>query len=404
MSIVGTLTGEAQALRRGGRGRILLAIALPWGTIVGVRMALPVLLPYIQSEFHLSLSVAGLLVTTLWFFTAVGQLPAGILTDRYNEGLLMSTSLVLVGLALAWITLTASPLALFVAVGLWGLGHSLFPIARITMLAEVYPDRLGSALGVTMAIQDLGQTVVPPIAGVLALVLVWQLGLGFVLPMLVLGAVGIWLAVPKSTRNGGSGGGFTAETARAIITEIRRPTMVFMTFILFLFIFLWQAFTAFYPTYLVVEKGVSATVASVLFGLFFAAGAVVKPLSGMAYDRIGMRWSLVLVLVGPVGALLVLPVVENLLLLVGVTLVVSTMLGTGAITQSFLANLFAPDVQGTGLGAVRTTAAVLGSAGPVLFGVVADRGFFDEGYVVLAVLLGVVVLLTLRMPIDADGR
>jgi hypothetical protein len=43
-------------------------------------------------------------------------------------------------------------------------------------------------------------------------------------------------------------------------------------------------------------------------------------------------------------------------------------------------------------------AATVGSTGPVLFGIVADRGFFNEGYVGLAMLLLIVILLTYRMP------
>jgi MFS family permease len=174
--------------------------------------------------------------------------------------------------------------------------------------------------------------------------------------------------------------------------------MVFMSGILVLFFFFWQAFTALYPTYLVVEKGMSASMASVLFGQFFAAGAVVKPVAGMAYDRIGMRWALIGVLVGPVVGLAVLPVVDGVVLLLGVTLAISTMLGNGAVTQSFVAEQFPPEMQGTGLGVIRTVSAVIGSSGPVVFGVVAERGFFDEGYIMLAIILVVVILLTYKMP------
>ena len=398
MNLVDLIRFEADALWRNGRGKIFLAIALPWGILVGTRMALPVLLPHIQSAYGISLSVAGLLVTILWLGTAIGQLPGGILADRYSESLIMAVRVGVVAIALTFVIFAPNTLALFVAVLLWGLGHSLYPIARITILSDIYPDRLGSALGLTMATGDIGQTVLPPIAGALAVLVAWQVGLGFVVLPLAVAAVAIWVLVPTSSQDSSAVETLSTKTARYILGELRRPTMVFMTFILFLYIFLWQAFTSFFPTYLVAEKQLSPTIASVLFGAFFAAGAVVKPLGGMAYDRIGMRWSLIVVLVGPVGGLLVLPLVDTLVPILLVTLLVSTMLGTGAITQSFLADQFAADMQGTGLGVVRTTAAVLGSAGPVLFGVVADRGFFDEGYVVLAAIMAVVVLLTFRMP------
>jgi MFS family permease len=361
-------------------------------------MALPVLLPYIQAEFGLSLSIVGLLVSLLWLGGAIGQLPGGILADRYQEGLILTLSVGLVALALIAVILAPNAAGLFIAVTLWGFATSLYPIARITILSETYPDRLGSALGLTMATGDLGQTLVPPIAGALAAVFVWQAGLGFIIPLLAIGGLGIWSIVPRSTQTASSTETSSLDTARYVLKELRRSIMIFVSFILILFFFFWQAFTSFFPTYLVVEKGVSTTMASLLFGMFFAAGAVVKPIAGMAYDRIGMRWALIIVLLGPVGGLLLLPIVERLELIVIVTLAISTMLGNGAVTQSFVAEQFPAEIQGTGLGAVRTMAAMIGSTGPVLFGIVADRGFFNEGYVALAVLLMIVILLTYRMP------
>lgn len=111
-----------------------------------------------------------------------------------------------------------------------------------------------------------------------------------------------------------------------------------------------------------------------------------------------MRRALVVVLVGPTAGLAVLPFADAVWQLVVVTAAVSTMLGSGAITQSFLSEAFADDVRGTGLGVVRTTAATLGAAGPVLFGAVADRGFFDEGYLLLAGIMAAIVLLAFRLP------
>ena len=361
-------------------------------------MALPVLLPYIQTEFGVSLSIAGLLVTLLWLGGAIGQLPGGIFADQYNERLILTISLGLVALALTSVVLAPNIGVLFIAVLIWGLATSLYPIARITILSETYPDRLGSALGITMATGDIGQTLVPPIAGTLAALLVWQAGPGFVIPLLVIGGLGIWVIAPSGSRTDSSAEAFSMDTARYVLTELRRPSMLFVTFILVLFFFFWQAFTSFFPTYLVVEKGFSATTASIIFGMFFAAGAVVKPIAGMAYDRIGMRWALISVLLGPVGGLLLLPVADSLEVIVIVTLAISTMLGNGAVTQSFVADQFPSEIQGTGLGAVRTASAVVGSMGPVIFGIVAERGFFNEGYIALAVLLMVVILLTYRMP------
>ena len=403
MGVLSGIEGEVTALVGDGNGRYLFTIAGGWGLLLGGRMIYPVLLPYLRTDFGLSLTVAGLLVSVLWLGSALGQLPGGILADRYSERLVMTAGAVIVAVAVAGVVVAPTPLLLFVATGAVGLGQSLYPIARITLLSDIYPDRIGSALGVTMATGDLGQTLLPPVGGALAAAIAWQAGLAFLVPLLLFVAALLWVVLPaqaptESRVDSPSLGGLSS-----VVVRLHRENLTFVAFILFLYITIWQSFTGLYPTYLVEVKGLSSATAGVLFSVFFAFGVVVKPVAGAAYDRVGMRRSLTLVLVGPIVGLAILPFVEGRLALGAVTALVSTMLGSGAITQSFLSDVIPDDIQGTGLGLVRTVSATLGAAGPVLFGAVADRGYFDEGYVLLAAVLVVVVLLTLRLPAATAG-
>ncbi len=398
MSRLVSIRRELNGLWAGGTGKTLIAIALGWGLLNGTRMIYPVLLPYFSEDFGLTLTTAGLLVTIIWLCYAIGQVPGGVLADRLGERKILtaSVSFVIVGVGLVLVAPTA--FTLFVATGLVGLGLSQYPIARITALSELYPDRIGRALGVTMASGDIGQTILPPVASVLAVGIAWQLGLGFVLPLLCLTAAIIWVTLPTHDSEERETDDLSSEHVGYVFGELREPKFVIIGVILFLFIFVWQTFSAFYPTYLVSEKGLSNTAAGSLFGLFFAVGVVAKPAAGMAYDRIGLRGSLPIVLGGSIVGLGLLPVVDGIWSLVGVTVLISTMLGSGAITQSYLAETIPPDIQGTGLGLIRSSAAMLGATGPVLFGLVAERGYFDEGYVLLAGIVGLVTLLTLMMP------
>jgi MFS family permease len=177
---------ELKELWSGGQGRFLVVIAGGWGVLLGTRMAYPVRLPYLRSSFGLSLTAAGLLVTVLWLGSALGQLPGGMLADRYSERTVMVAGTGVVAAAPVLVLVAPTAAVLFAATALVGLGQSLYPIARITIRSEVYPDRIGSALGVAMATSDLGQTVIPPVAGVLAAAVAWQAGLGVVVPFLLL--------------------------------------------------------------------------------------------------------------------------------------------------------------------------------------------------------------------------
>ncbi|MFP4218341.1 MAG: MFS transporter [Salinarchaeum sp.] len=393
MALLAGLKREAAALLGDGKAKYLVTIAGGWGTLLGIRMIYPVVLPYFRSAFDLSLTVAGLLITVLWLGSALGQLPGGLLADRYSERLIMTAGAFTVAGALMVVLIAPTPLALFVATGLVGLGQSLYPIARITALSTIYPDRIGSALGVTMATGDLGQTIFPPIAGALAATIAWQAGVGFLIPLLLLVGGLLWVILPESERTTSP----RERSFREVLATLRGANLLLVAFLLFLYILIWQSFTGLYPTYLIEQKGLPEWVASLLFSVFFGVGVIVKPLAGAAYDRIGMRRALVAVLVGPIVGLAALPFIEGQVALGVVTALVSTMLGTGAVTQSFLSDVIPDDIEGTGLGIVRTTSATLGAAGPVVFGALADRGFFDEAYLLSAVVLLAVVLLTLRI-------
>ena len=389
---------EATQLWAGGSGKALAAIAMGWGLMIGTRMIYPVILPQLSAEFDLTLTTAGFLVTIIWLAYALGQVPGGVLADRYGERGLLTISVLLFAVGIVLVAFSPTATFLFLATGLAGAGLSLYPIARITALSDLYSDRLGRVLGVTMATGDISQTVLPPIAGVLTAVLAWQVGLTFVLPLLVFVALALWFTVPKRPPPESGVNELSVDHFRNVIDELRQPTLLLVGVILFLYMLVWQMFSAFYPTYLINVKGFSPAVASGLFSLFFAVGVVVKPIGGMAYDRIGIRRSLPLILSGSIVGFVALPIVNGFWGLVVVTILISTMLGSGAITQSFLAEAIPQYMQGTGLGTIRSTAATIGATGPVFFGAIAERGYFDEGYLLLAVIVAVVTLLSFRLP------
>ncbi|EMA43084.1 MFS transporter [Halococcus saccharolyticus] len=399
MNVFGTIRHEVSALWAEGKGKALITIALGWGLLNGTRMIYPVLLPSISTEFDLTLTAAGFLVTLIWVSYAIGQVPGGVLADRYGERTVLLASVAIVTGALLVVVLAPTASLLFVGTALVGLGLSLYPVARITILSELYPDRIGRALGVTMATGDTGQTLLPLAAGVLV-VGAWQIGLAFIIPLLVV--VGLLLArmsLPATTHER-SNDDLSLQRLTYVLGELRHPTLLTVGVLLFVYIGVLQTFSAFYPTYLINVKGFSPAAASGLFSVFFAVGIVAKPLAGVAYDAIGIRRSLPLVLGGAVVGFALLPVLDGFWPLALDTVLISTMLGSGAITQSYLSETIPPEIEGTGLGAIRSGASLLGSTGPVLFGAVAERGLFDTGYLLLAVLMGLVTLLTLRLPSD----
>ncbi|MDF9747735.1 MFS transporter [Natrinema salsiterrestre] len=382
-----------------GRGGVLSAVAAGWFLSIGVRLAYPVLLPYLRRDFGLDLTTAGLLLTVLWLCYALGQLPGGLLADRFGEGNVLVASTVISAATVGLVAVAGSAPIVYVATAAFGFGTALYGVARFTTLSDTYPDNDGTAIGVTMAAGQAGNTLLPLAAGAIASAFAWQYGFGLAVPAFAVVAVGLRLVVPARTSSAGSAvDSVSLATVRYVGSELRRPEIVTVTAIQILTYCVWQAFTGFYPTYLIQIKEFPEGVATGLFSAFFAMGIVVQPLTGRLYDRFGIRKSLPPVLGIVVLSLVALPFLEGFWPIVVGTVFLSSILGYGTITLPYMTSAFPADMQGTGLGFLRTVYMTIGAMSPVLFGALADRGYFDEAYFMLAGFVAVAVVFTWWLP------
>lgn len=384
-------------LREDERSVVLVAIAVGWGVSIGVRLVYPALLPQLRAWYGLNLTTAGLLVSVLWVVYAVGQLPGGLLADRFGERVVLALSLGLSAVCLVFVISAGSVLVLFFATGVFALVSALFAVPRVTVLAGLYPERMGSAIGVSMAAGDIGNTVLPPVAAVVAAVTLWQVGFGMWIPFLLVVGLVVFRMVPAvdSPRQSQM---VSMALVRLLVAELRRRVIVQTLVVVVLAEITWHSFTAFYPTYLVEVKGLHPAVAATIFGLFFACGSVVKLIAGGAYDRVGVRGSLPVVMGIATIGLVVLPLVQAFWVIVGVTVLISWFLGSYTVTLAYLTKTLTEEIQGSGLGLLRTIYIMIGAASPVGVGLMADHGLFDVAFWVIAGVLGVAVVLTLTLP------
>ncbi len=367
---------------------MLLAVAVGWFLSISARMIYPALLPYIRNAYGFTLTTAGVLLTVLWIAYGLGQLPGGILADRFGERTLLIVSSFVSAGTLALVVLSDSVAILFGATVLFGLGTALYGVSRFTVLNQIYPDRIGTATGVTMAAGDIGNSIMPPIAGAIAAAVAWQYGFGFAIPLFVLAAVWLWSTLPSTVSSSSSDG---TKSLSNIVETLGQPVAIEGFFLLILWGIIIQAVLGFYPTYLIEMKGFPTQIAAVLFGVFFALGAVIKPLSGRAYDRVGVkRPTAVAMGIAAVG-LASFPMIDGFWPIVFATVLVSTLLGYETIVISNLTYELPDKTQGTGLGALRTGYITLGALSPVIFGAIAERGYFDEAFFGLAAISGITV-------------
>ena len=380
-------------LRGDGRGWMLLSVAFGWFLSISVRMIYPALLPHLREAVGLTLTTAGLLLTVLWMAYALGQLPAGILSDWTGERVLLTVSCVLAAGVLGLIVLADSTLVLFAATAAFGLGTAFYGVSRFTVLKRIFPDRLGTATGITMAAGDVGNAVMPPLAGIIAAATAWQYGFGVTIPLFLLAGAALWVTLP------GYDGERTSIRGTINLVGVRKTLSQPIIFRGIVLLVLWsvviQVFLGFYPTYIIDEKGIEPGLATGLFGFFFALGIGLKPLAGRAYDEIGVRVP-VLVIAGASGiSFVAFPFAGRLSLIVVITVLGATLLGFEPIVISDITRRLPDGTEGINLGVLRTIYIALGATSPVVFGAVADRGFFDEAFLAAAIIPGIIILVCL---------
>lgn len=392
------LRAAVAPLRGEGRGWVVTTVAAGWLVVLGTRFVLPAVLPQITADFDINNTTAGFAVTLVWLAYAGMQLPGGVLVDRLGERRLLATSTAVGGLGIAALALSPVVGAFLLASAAFGLGTGLFGTARGTVLSRVYREHDGAAFGVVLAAGSLGAASLPFVAGALAPVVGWRAVLGAFGPAFLLVAGGLWWAVPPGTRPAGRTVRSLRRDAGAVRAALSNRAVTVAAVGASLMLFAFQGLTAFLPTYLVVRKGLSPGTAAGLFAVLFAAGAGFQFVAGGAADRLGHGRVLAGVAALSVPPLLLLPVVEGLAPLLGLSAFLGVRLGVGPVTNAYVVGALPDEVVGAAWGTVRTVFMGVGATGAVAVGALADAGRFDAAFVGLAALSGVAAAVYLALP------
>jgi MFS family permease len=376
-------------LTEDGKGKVLFLVSVAWFFSIGIRFSFPTLLPFFQAEYGFGLSIAGLLVSVLWVAYALGQFPGGFLGDRVGEGniLIVSTGLSVIGISI--ILLSRGVYLLFAGTFAFGLATALYGPTRYTIITDIYDDRSGTAVGLTMAAGSIGNAVLPFVAGVLATYASWRLGFGVLVPILIGLAVAMFVVLPRRTSAALSGDtSFSLNLVRKIIAAVRAENLSVIVALQIIAAYIGQGFLSFYPTYLIEIKGFPPAVAASLYSLYFIIGIFVQPLSGMSQDALGSKKTLYILFGMVFVGLVALHFASGFLIIALLTVLLSCRGGIGVINNSHLSKLLPDGIQGSGLGFLRTVWVLIAASGPLLVGFLADSGLFEEAFLFLAAIAG----------------
>lgn len=384
-----------------GRGWILLTVAAGWLTILGIRFIIPALLPQIKAAFTINNTAAGLAVTLIWLTYAAMQFPAGVLVDRVGERALLVGSLVIGGLCV--LLISSAPLfALFLlACAGFGLGTGLFGPPRATILSKTFEERDGTAFGIVLAAGSLGAAIMPFLAGFLVVRLGWRTTLAVFVPACAAVALGLWIAIPRGVDTPPIPGRHLRADLPRIGAQLARPPVIVATTAAMLMLFVFQGLTAFFPTYLVTVKALDQSHATALYAVLFVSGAVFQTTAGGAADRFGHGRVLVAISLISILPLAGLPFVHGSISIAVLSILLGIRIAMGPVSNAYVVRVLADDVMGATWGLVRTLFFMIGSTGSIFVGALADRGYFDEAFFVLAGLTFAAAILYAFLP-DRD--
>lgn len=392
-----TLSNIREDLWSEGRGGILLFVSLGWFSTLGIRIVFPALLPQIAASFSINYAAAGGLIGVLWASYALMQYPGGVLADALGERTVMLVSLLATFIAIGGLVMTPTYGLFIIATIVLGIGTGLYGTSRVTVISDTFSDWATTAISITQATGNLGNVILPVIAGLVSVALGWRMGFAYLVPMFVVAAVGIRIFLPKRTSTASDIE--IAQSIRKVVATVIQREVLLATGILFLIMFEYQSITGFLPLYIVEVKGLDQDIASVLYGVFFAAAMAIQFVSGMISDRYGQRLAIGMFLGASVPAFFLLSLADSLLSLAGTIILLSSVLGGFPPAHAHAVKTLPDDIQGSSYGLIRTLYIGLGATGPLFVGFMADSNFFDEAFLLLGGIAAFATGIILVLPV-----
>lgn len=340
----------------------------------GMGNLLYVLLPILAQQFGLTLTQVGLIRGTQAAATALFQIPAGILSERIGERILLSIGTVLAGMAFILAALSSTYSALLAAMFMAGVGLAVQHPLCSSLISRAYPaNRRRGALGTYNFAGDVGKFLIAGSASLLiATGLGWQvptMGFGFlaivsaIVLILILRRIDIGGHPKRSNIDGkivsnGWGiadrSGFISLCIIGIIDNSTRTGI--LTFV----------------TFLMISKGVSEGWAVQAIPVMIAGGMAGKLACGFLADRIGViRTVIITELATAVGIILILVLPDFAAFLI-LPLLGIALNGTSSVLYGTIGDLVDAEKQSRAFALFYTLSSVSGIIAPLAYGVVGD--------------------------------
>ncbi len=359
---------------------------------------LNVLYPLLQAQFGLSYAAIGALKSVYSGAMASGQIPSGMLAERFGGVRVLALGTVLVAVGYSFAGLSGSLYGVIAGLLLAGLGGSTqHPIASSLVAAMYHGQQSRTALGTYNFTGDVGKVLLPALFAMVAASLGWQQAMIVMAALAVLGA-GVIIASLKPIVLHGK-----AEPSKMIAGQ-NRPWAYWLLFSIHIADDLVRTGFLIFLPFLLRDKSADLPTIGLGLSLLFAGGAAGKLVMGWVGQRLGVVPSVVLTEVATtllVLALLPLSLDFALLLLPAVGLMLN---GTSSVLYGTIPEFVSAEKRTRAFAIFYTGGSVAGATGPLLFGLLGDVvGLATALVAVACVALTTVPMVWALRPAFRDG-
>jgi len=394
-------------------------VGLAHGTSHFYHLMLPPLFPWLMKDFDLSYTEAGLLMTTFFVISGIGQALAGFVVDKVGSRPVLFFGIGLLALSGVILGVSNSYAMLLATAAVAGLGNSIFHPADFTLLnRRVAQPRLGHAFSVHGLSGNLGWAAAPVFMAGIATFAGWQVA-GFAAA--AVGAVVLAILFLRRSMLANAAAELVVPSHAQVVTvkgaaanqfAFLRSVPVWLCFAFFFFVTAAFGILQNYsPAILGNVYGMSLVVATgslTAYLLGSAAGTITGGFLASRNERnerliaIALGFSALMALLlasGQIGAALVIPTMVLLGFGVGTSGPNRDLLVRRAATSQFGKTSF-----GRIYGFVYSGLDVGLALSPLVFGPLLDAGKFQAALVAVALLQVAALLTAMRIGTAARSR
>jgi MFS family permease len=369
------------------------AIGAGHGMTHAYSAAFYLLLPFMARDLGLTYTQVGLIISIRQLMSTVVNLPAGMIVDTLGRrSLFMSLALAWAAVPYFLIGVASSYPVILVAVAVVGIGNFLWHPAAITALSEMYPTRRGYGLALHELGANLGDTLTPLAAGFLLAAFNWRR----VLLIIVAGGLLLTLVIMRMMARAHrqhsaprQGGVVLTDYVKGLQVLLRNSRLLVLAMVSGVRAMTQLGLSTFLPLYLLNELHVPAALMGLYLAVVQGSGMIATPIAGTLSDRVGPKR------VATAGMFTTSIVILGFAVLhLGAAFVAALAL-LGFFVYSMRPAIFRwaigvvpREYEGTAVGILFTTQALLPAAMPLVGGYLGDRyGLLSIFYVIAGTVL-----------------